>query len=342
MALFCGVLLLSFRFVVLIAGLERGGYEIGDRVVADPILGFRNPAGYAGVTRGGFDMETDQWGFRSLGSHTRPTVTDSTRILCLGDSLTWGYHVSAEESYPAKLQRRYAEAQAPVEVLNAGVIGYSTFQEVRLFERLLELSPDIVLVNLCSNDWLPSDDPFDNVRQIYIDLIRQSLDEGSWQSNERGVLIQAVRILQSPGNVHDAIEALPSEARIVLEKVTVEAPLADLKKLVEERQIRLIYLLIPPLGDTTNYDRLKDIVLQSGIETIDFSNLVDGPRPRYKWYTNRPSDSVLGDLYTVLGAYERRSVFQDRNYMDTWHLTPKGNQLVSERVFERLTVGIPR
>ena len=52
-------------------------------------------------------------------------------ILALGDSLTAGFGVKEEESYPAKLQLKIASAGFPHKVINAGVSGDTTAGGVR-------------------------------------------------------------------------------------------------------------------------------------------------------------------------------------------------------------------
>ncbi len=75
------------------------------------------------------------------------------RIVCLGDSCT---HFGPD-SYPKKLQKLLNEA-APgrFEVINAGCIGYSSFQGLTLLKtRALDWSPDLVTVYFGWNDhWL--------------------------------------------------------------------------------------------------------------------------------------------------------------------------------------------
>lgn len=72
------------------------------------------------------------------------------RVACLGDSHTWGDGVADDETWPAQLQER---AGPGVEVLNCGVNGYDTLQEVLWYERFVEpLDPDLVLLCYFAND----------------------------------------------------------------------------------------------------------------------------------------------------------------------------------------------
>jgi lysophospholipase L1-like esterase len=75
------------------------------------------------------------------------------RILSLGDSFTAGYEVEVEETFSSVLERELRRRGYPVEVLNAGVSGYSTAEAVLYLEReLLRYEPDLVLVSFCGND----------------------------------------------------------------------------------------------------------------------------------------------------------------------------------------------
>jgi lysophospholipase L1-like esterase len=78
-------------------------------------------------------------------------------VLVLGDSFTFGAGVADNEAFPARLQPLLAndcgEARR-FEVINAGVSGYNTADEVANLERrwLPELDPDLVLLTFYVND----------------------------------------------------------------------------------------------------------------------------------------------------------------------------------------------
>ncbi len=82
----------------------------------------------------------------------------TVRVLCLGDSGTFGWGVNDDETYPAFLEKRlnaWADQHAAVrfEVINAGVNGYSTFQAVETYRELDPvLDPDIITMSTGRND----------------------------------------------------------------------------------------------------------------------------------------------------------------------------------------------
>lgn len=99
-----------------------------------------------------------------------PAVTAETIVLAFGDSLTAGYGVSDDESYPTLLQDLLG-----CEVINAGISGQDTAQGLRrLPEELEEYQPDLVILCMGGNDMLrkyPEAQTQNNLKEM-IELIR--------------------------------------------------------------------------------------------------------------------------------------------------------------------------
>ena len=88
-------------------------------------------------------------GYRT-GEFARAKAPGVLRIACVGDSWTFGMNVDQDRTYPSRLA---ADLGARAEVLNFGVLGYSSFQGWRLLEsRVLDLHPDVVLIGFGMND----------------------------------------------------------------------------------------------------------------------------------------------------------------------------------------------
>ncbi len=101
-------------------------------------------------------VKTNSHGMRSP---ERPVVkpADTFRIVLLGDSYAFGWGVEQDKIFAEVLEEKLNEEVADprsIEVLNFGVPGYSTFQQVSQFlEKGIAFEPDIVLVFFINNDF---------------------------------------------------------------------------------------------------------------------------------------------------------------------------------------------
>ncbi len=76
------------------------------------------------------------------------------RVVFLGDSLSAGLHLAAEEAFPAEAQRLLADRGLPFQLVNAGVSGDTTAGGRARLDWLLRQEPDVVVVELGGNDAL--------------------------------------------------------------------------------------------------------------------------------------------------------------------------------------------
>jgi acyl-CoA thioesterase-1 len=80
-------------------------------------------------------------------------------IVALGDSLTAGLGVAADEAYPARLEARLAREGYAYRVVNAGVSGDTTAGGLRRVDWVLRAKPEIAIVALGANDGLRAQSP---------------------------------------------------------------------------------------------------------------------------------------------------------------------------------------
>ena len=116
----------------------------------DSLLGWAHQPGQEGI------FETPQFstvvrinknGLRDR-EHSYERQNGSKRILVLGDSFAWGYGVEESERFSQLLEKSLG-----VEVINAGVSGYSTDQELLWYRNEgIKYETDLVILQLAGND----------------------------------------------------------------------------------------------------------------------------------------------------------------------------------------------
>ncbi|HMP77612.1 MAG TPA: SGNH/GDSL hydrolase family protein [Kiritimatiellia bacterium] len=82
-----------------------------------------------------------------------PKPPDTWRVLVLGDSIVYGSGFRREELFTERLEAALGESRPVVEIMNAGVRGYTTYNEVLYYETEgRDLGADVILLCVCLND----------------------------------------------------------------------------------------------------------------------------------------------------------------------------------------------
>jgi len=112
---------------------------------------------------------------------------DERVIVAFGDSLTAGLGVPADQAYPAVLAAKLKADGYPYRVVNAGVSGDTTAGGLRRLDWALRLAPQIVIVELGTNDALRGQD---------LATVRANLDQivGRFQAAGARVLIAGMKL----------------------------------------------------------------------------------------------------------------------------------------------------
>ena len=102
-------------------------------------------------TLAGSETTINRLGYRG-GEVAAARTAGRPRVVMLGDSITFGYGVRDGETFSAVME----SLAPPLEVVNLGVQGYGTDQELLKLEREgLAYAPDVVVLNVClANDLL--------------------------------------------------------------------------------------------------------------------------------------------------------------------------------------------
>ncbi|MFQ5985366.1 MAG: arylesterase [Alphaproteobacteria bacterium] len=99
-------------------------------------------------------------------------AAEPVRIVALGDSLTAGYGLKTKEAFPARLEEALRSQGFAVEVLNAGVSGDTTAGGRARLDWVLKERPDLVIVELGSNDGLRGFEPAETFQNLDAILTR--------------------------------------------------------------------------------------------------------------------------------------------------------------------------
>jgi acyl-CoA thioesterase I len=100
------------------------------------------------------------------------------KIVAFGDSLTAGYGLPQNASYPALLQRKLDADGFAYEVVNAGVSGDTTAGGVRRIDWALDGNVKVVILELGANDILRGQ-PIDTMKANLADIIQKAKSHGA-------------------------------------------------------------------------------------------------------------------------------------------------------------------
>ncbi len=136
--------------------LERGSIPFNlVKLSSNPDIKFEHRPGVSYVTYLGFSINytINERGFRDR-VYSKRKSENTFRLIVLGDSLTYGIGVKEEETYPKVLERMLNDnSDTNFEVLNFGVGGYNTAQEIAQFKEYgVKYNPDLVIVGYFMND----------------------------------------------------------------------------------------------------------------------------------------------------------------------------------------------
>jgi len=146
-------------------------------------------------------------------------------VVALGDSLTAGLGVAADEAFPARLQARLRAEGYDYRVVNAGVSGDTTAGGLRRVDWALRAHPDVVIVALGANDGLRGQSP---------QAIRANLEEivARLQASGARVLLVGMRLPPNYGAEYTkefeaVFPAIARRAKIALMPFLLDGVAAD-------------------------------------------------------------------------------------------------------------------
>ncbi|UCF05587.1 MAG: hypothetical protein JSV33_00705 [bacterium] len=278
---------------------------------------------------------------------TVPKPAGCLRILILGDSITFGTLIGKEKAYPSKLERLLRAQSRSVDVINAGVSGYTAYNELQYY--LVEgrkYEPDIVIVAFCMNDVAnPRIHWGSNISRM-IDIPQEAIpnkmhDEGyalpfvEWRSSIWYRLMMRSELYRTFGW---RIRLLVQEFKKAhLPTIITANDTTSIKVLLSETSTEFRWLL-------SNYRQLNDAVHSDGASMLvllfPLAYQLDDHYPFFPQQLISKCCTEYGipclDLLETFRQYGKEYVFLlDRTgYNDVWHLSGRGHGVVALRLRE--------
>jgi HEAT repeat protein/lysophospholipase L1-like esterase len=195
------------------------------------------------------------------------------RIVCLGDSVTFGPDGHPEQAYPQILQEKLDAIGPGYEVFNLSLWGWATTQEHTAYTQIARrYRPDDVVLGVCLND----------IQDLENELARPPALLAAL--HKRSALVR--RIVDARGREIRGIEELFTDAdapRVVAGLARLEAEILSLRRDVEADHAHLEVVLFPFRGQLGSHppapavqQRLRDFCQR---EHLPFLDPLDAMRP---------------------------------------------------------------
>ena len=122
-------------------------------------------------------------------------------VLALGDSLTAGFGVDKEYSFPSRIQVKIDDENLGYKIVNAGISGDTTAGGVRRINWLMKHKPQVVILALGANDGL---------RGLSVDEMRANLESMIHISHENNARVLLAGMKALPNYGKDYVEKFES------------------------------------------------------------------------------------------------------------------------------------
>jgi len=322
--------------------------------IHDPVLHYRHrPNAVRTLARAGRPKDLvriNAWGHHDT-DFPRAKPAGELRGLMIGDSVTMGDQVVYAETFSAQLEERLraraaGDVHTSFEMINAGVHGYTSLQEVAVLRESMAFDPDFVVVGFCLNDLT---DPsvlargFEGRADDYHHVAASASPLQGWWLNETG-LGRLVQELRGRGRTRSGEQRLELEAVQRVARAApgdpawraswgaVEGDIAEMAAIARAAGRPMLLVVFPFTFQLLEPGaRSPQAILAARAEAlgIDFLDLTDAFASRIY------ADRALLDLLRGRGLSNERieRIFEPelrRYFLDGDHLTGAGHAVVAE------------
>lgn len=303
----------------------------------DPVLGYSLLPNYS--DRG---IHINSLGFR--GPSIAPQKELGIRIVAIGDSTTFGLQ-GETCPYPAQLQQllSLANREAEIEVINAGVEGYSAKYALRLLQhKITALKPDLVLTYVGWND-IYQRSPFEVNAPKYEDGrldklpppasgVARALDRFyTVQFLRRVIFLELPRIKAKLGKSSEPRDVALHPDFTYAYKWRIE----EMVRLIREMGARPVLMTLPTvLSEDMNQQALAVIHYPDWADSdyLLLLKVVDVINETLREIA-RTNDAVLIDNAKFIDSLGRD---KERLFFDTCHMHCEGNTLLAQNIAREL------
>ena len=281
------------------------------------------------------------------------------RGLMIGDSVTMGHGLTYEETFSNQLEgvlREKTGDRRHYQMINAGVQGYSTFQEYNLLRESLVLKPDFIAVGFCMNDLAEPfvvDQRYGGVGSDYHGITQVPSLFVSYLLNETGY----GRTLQQLQSRNKSVETKRRWETYSVKKIA-RSPVDDpkfaenwkttlfyLDKIygtAKGQDIKIVLLIFPYTFQLMNSDLqepqriLADHAKSRNVDVIDFTSV----------FENLVFDTSTVQLLMEKGfsPEEIHGLYRARirtYFLDDSHYTVEGHRIVASQLYTYLSSHYP-
>lgn len=255
------------------------------------------------------------------------------RIVCVGDSYTFGWAMDDSQTYPAYLQDLFDKASQSVSVINFGCNGHTILHEVELVKAYgLQLNPDYVLLQTSLNtDFREIDELEYNLSYMRFpgyNLIKTFINKTAignimiqhWNSQKVKDILYRRKQLKKEAVDFNIVSSVYADDKSEKAFDMYVQKLDELVNLSKKNGFRLIYLVVPYFADSI--DRLKipgDYRKEGSLSAREYIKFIE----------KRYGEQII--LIELMSSFTSNDLF-----LADGHLNDKGNKMAADIIYSKI------